>query len=77
MLLFATLSHSKLIPRCVGLNQHSHDELRVAGDAHASNLIYYNIELVLFQSTSAVGGRHSAHGMQSGRFYAPSVFVYP
>lgn len=79
-LLFTALGLSGLIFGYMGLNQYEHmhpNEENHKVDSSVSNLIYYDVELALLQSTPLASGGPVPGELQIGRFCAPCVLVYP
>lgn len=63
----------------IGLNEYLHAMGHSAGDPGVSNVIYYDLELALLQSTPLGhdGPVAVPLTLQIGRFCAPSVLLYP
>jgi hypothetical protein len=76
-LLFLTLGLTGLVLGYLGLNQYVHSSPKLSGDTSVSNLIYYDVELALLQSTPLAAGGPVPGLLQVGRFCAPCVLVYP
>ena len=74
---FAALGVAGLLFGYLGLDQYMHARPKLAGDATVSNLIYYDVELALLQSTPLTSGGPLNPQLQVGRFCAPCVLVYP
>jgi voltage-gated potassium channel Kch len=79
-LFFVVLGVASMILGYIGLEHYVHVEqlahLRPPGDDSAGNLIYYDIELFLVQSTPLAGGGPMPWQVQIARFAAPAVLPY-
>jgi len=79
-LLFVALGMASLIFGYAGLSRYLHLQimhgLRPAGDDSPSNLVYYDIELFLVQSTPLSAGGPVPWQLQIARFAAPGVALY-
>ena len=76
-LVFAVLGIAGLVFGYIGLKEYVRPQSGPPTNPGVSNLIYYDIELALLQSTPlATGGQVNA-ALQIGRFCAPCVLVYP
>lgn len=76
-LFFAVLGVVGLVFGYLGLKQYVRPQSRSQSDTSVSNLIYYDIELALLQSTPLASGAPVNTALQIGRFCAPCVLVYP
>lgn len=76
-LVFAVLGIAGLVFGYIGLKEYVRSSSHSAGGASVSNLIYYDIELALLQSTPLATGGPVNTALQIGRFSAPCVLVYP
>lgn len=74
-LLFTALGLAGLIFGYLGLDRYVHTE--TADDPSVSNLIYYDFELILLQSTPLAASKPEPAELQIARFCAPCVLVYP
>lgn len=61
----------------LGLDQYMRGTDTKPGDIGVSNVIYYDLELALLQSTPLQTGGPMPALLQVGRFCAPSVLLYP
>jgi len=79
-LLFAVLGLASMVLGYIGLGRYTHAEIlqgtRPAGDDSAGNLVYYDIELFLVQSTPLSVGGPVPWELQIARFSAPCVALY-
>lgn len=76
-LVFAALGIAGLVFGYFGLKQYLRPPSPSGTRASISNLIYYDIELALLQSTPLANGGTVNTALQVGRFCAPCVLVYP